>query len=105
MHNPMDTMITALDKLVNSIQVNAYHGRTTSQQILIWVCEQSPVSFLVLLNTTNIWRFLDEFRMDSAKGVLWKGVIDFEESFALVARLEDVRIFIAYAAYKSFPIY
>nr|GEX26211.1 retrovirus-related Pol polyprotein from transposon TNT 1-94 [Tanacetum cinerariifolium] len=31
--------------------------------------------------------------------------IDFEESFASVARLEAVRIFIAYAAYKSFPIY
>nr|GEV27257.1 copia protein [Tanacetum cinerariifolium] len=31
--------------------------------------------------------------------------IDFEESFAPVARLEAVRIFIAYAAYKSFPIY
>ncbi|GJR43284.1 retrovirus-related pol polyprotein from transposon TNT 1-94 [Tanacetum coccineum] len=31
--------------------------------------------------------------------------IDFEESFAPVARLEAVRIFIAYAAHKSFPIY
>nr|GEW26828.1 retrotransposon protein, putative, unclassified [Tanacetum cinerariifolium] len=31
--------------------------------------------------------------------------IDFEESFAPVARLETVRIFIAYAAHKSFPIY
>ncbi|GKB35128.1 retrovirus-related pol polyprotein from transposon TNT 1-94 [Tanacetum coccineum] len=31
--------------------------------------------------------------------------IDFEESFAPVARLEDVWIFIAYAAHKSFPIY
>nr|GEV29727.1 integrase, catalytic region, zinc finger, CCHC-type, peptidase aspartic, catalytic [Tanacetum cinerariifolium] len=31
--------------------------------------------------------------------------IDFEESFAPVARLEAVWIFIAYAAYKSFPIY
>nr|GEZ49620.1 retrovirus-related Pol polyprotein from transposon TNT 1-94 [Tanacetum cinerariifolium] len=30
---------------------------------------------------------------------------DFEESFAPVARLEAVRIFIAYATYKSFPIY
>nr|GEY64788.1 ribonuclease H-like domain-containing protein [Tanacetum cinerariifolium] len=30
---------------------------------------------------------------------------DFEESFAPVARLEAVRIFIAYAAHKSFPIY
>ncbi|GJW40100.1 retrovirus-related pol polyprotein from transposon TNT 1-94 [Tanacetum coccineum] len=31
--------------------------------------------------------------------------IDFEESFALVARLEVVRIFIAYAAHNSFAIY
>nr|GEX18112.1 retrovirus-related Pol polyprotein from transposon TNT 1-94 [Tanacetum cinerariifolium] len=31
--------------------------------------------------------------------------IDFEESFAPVARLEAVRIFIAYAAHKSFSIY
>nr|GEV92706.1 retrovirus-related Pol polyprotein from transposon TNT 1-94 [Tanacetum cinerariifolium] len=31
--------------------------------------------------------------------------INFEESFASVARLEAVRIFIAYAAHKSFPIY
>ncbi|GJS33972.1 ribonuclease H-like domain-containing protein [Tanacetum coccineum] len=31
--------------------------------------------------------------------------IDFEESFAPVAHLEAVRIFIAYAAQKSFPIY
>nr|GFA31956.1 integrase, catalytic region, zinc finger, CCHC-type, peptidase aspartic, catalytic [Tanacetum cinerariifolium] len=31
--------------------------------------------------------------------------IDFEESFAPVARLEAVRIFIAYVAHKSFPIY
>nr|GFA56320.1 hypothetical protein [Tanacetum cinerariifolium] len=31
--------------------------------------------------------------------------IDFEESFAPVARLEAIRIFIAYAAHKYFPIY
>ncbi|GJR08058.1 retrovirus-related pol polyprotein from transposon TNT 1-94 [Tanacetum coccineum] len=31
--------------------------------------------------------------------------IDFEESFAPVAYLEAVRIFVAYAAHKSFPIY
>nr|GFA76876.1 hypothetical protein [Tanacetum cinerariifolium] len=31
--------------------------------------------------------------------------IDFEESFAPIACLEAVRIFIAYAAHKSFPIY
>nr|GEZ40970.1 integrase, catalytic region, zinc finger, CCHC-type, peptidase aspartic, catalytic [Tanacetum cinerariifolium] len=31
--------------------------------------------------------------------------IDFEESFALVARLKEVRMFIAYAAHKNFTIY
>ncbi|GJV31298.1 retrovirus-related pol polyprotein from transposon TNT 1-94 [Tanacetum coccineum] len=31
--------------------------------------------------------------------------IDFEESFAPIARLKAVRIFVAYAAHKNFPIY
>nr|GEX98630.1 copia protein [Tanacetum cinerariifolium] len=40
-----------------------------------------------------------------AKGYAQEEGIDFEESFALVVRLEVVRIFIAYAAQKYFPIY
>nr|GEU44073.1 retrovirus-related Pol polyprotein from transposon TNT 1-94 [Tanacetum cinerariifolium] len=40
-----------------------------------------------------------------AKGYAQEEGIDFEESFAPVSRLEAVRIFIAYAAHKSFPIY
>nr|GFB00455.1 hypothetical protein [Tanacetum cinerariifolium] len=40
-----------------------------------------------------------------AKGYAQEEGIDFEESFALVALLEAVRIFIAYTAHKSFPIY
>ncbi|GJR99498.1 retrovirus-related pol polyprotein from transposon TNT 1-94 [Tanacetum coccineum] len=40
-----------------------------------------------------------------AKGYAQEEGIDFEESFALVAHLEAVRIFIAYTAHKSFPIY
>nr|GEU65182.1 retrovirus-related Pol polyprotein from transposon TNT 1-94 [Tanacetum cinerariifolium] len=40
-----------------------------------------------------------------AKGYAHEEGIDFEESFALVARLEVVWIFIAYEAHKSFPIY
>nr|GEU84714.1 hypothetical protein [Tanacetum cinerariifolium] len=40
-----------------------------------------------------------------AKGYAQEEGIDFEESFAPVVRLEAVRIFIAYAAHKSFPIY
>ncbi|GJU39780.1 retrovirus-related pol polyprotein from transposon TNT 1-94 [Tanacetum coccineum] len=40
-----------------------------------------------------------------AKGYAQEEGIDFDESFAPVARLEAVRIFVAYAAHKSFPIY
>nr|GEU89153.1 retrovirus-related Pol polyprotein from transposon TNT 1-94 [Tanacetum cinerariifolium] len=40
-----------------------------------------------------------------AKGYAQEKGIDFKESFALVARLKVVRIFIAYAAHKSFTIY
>nr|GEZ00974.1 retrovirus-related Pol polyprotein from transposon TNT 1-94 [Tanacetum cinerariifolium] len=40
-----------------------------------------------------------------AKGYAQEEGIDFEESFAPVARLEAVRIFIAYVAHKSFPIF
>ncbi|GKF63689.1 retrovirus-related pol polyprotein from transposon TNT 1-94, partial [Tanacetum coccineum] len=40
-----------------------------------------------------------------AKGYAQKEGIDFKESFAPVARLEAVRLFIAYAAHKSFIVY
>ncbi|GKD69208.1 putative ribonuclease H-like domain-containing protein [Tanacetum coccineum] len=40
-----------------------------------------------------------------AKGYAQEEGVDYEESFALVARLEVVRIFVAYVAHKSFPIY
>ncbi|GJW92341.1 retrovirus-related pol polyprotein from transposon TNT 1-94 [Tanacetum coccineum] len=40
-----------------------------------------------------------------AKGYVQKEGIDFEESFAPVARLEAVLLFIAYAAHKSFTVY
>nr|GEX59504.1 hypothetical protein [Tanacetum cinerariifolium] len=42
---------------------------------------------------------LHQFEQLEAEG------IDFEESFAPIARLEAIRIFIAYAAHKSFPVY
>nr|GEV83101.1 Gag-Pol polyprotein [Tanacetum cinerariifolium] len=40
-----------------------------------------------------------------AKGYAQKEGVDFKESFAPVARLEVVRLFIAYAAHKSFTVY
>ncbi|GJW37138.1 retrovirus-related pol polyprotein from transposon TNT 1-94 [Tanacetum coccineum] len=47
----------------------------------------------------QVWELVDKPFGKNEEG------IDFEESFALVARLEAVRIFFAYAAHKSFPIY
>nr|GFA14572.1 hypothetical protein [Tanacetum cinerariifolium] len=40
-----------------------------------------------------------------AKGYAQKEGVDFKESFALVARLEAVRLFIVYDAHKSFTVY
>nr|GEW20902.1 hypothetical protein [Tanacetum cinerariifolium] len=40
-----------------------------------------------------------------ARGYHQEEVIDFEESFALVARLEAIRIFLAYAAHKNMVVY
>ncbi|GKD43109.1 gag-pol polyprotein [Tanacetum coccineum] len=40
-----------------------------------------------------------------AKGYSQQEGINFEESFSLVARLEVVRLFVAYATHKSFPVY
>ncbi|GJV05405.1 retrovirus-related pol polyprotein from transposon TNT 1-94 [Tanacetum coccineum] len=42
---------------------------------------------------------------EMSKGYAQEEGIDFEESFAPVARLEAVRILVAYVAHKSFPIY
>ncbi|GKB86480.1 retrovirus-related pol polyprotein from transposon TNT 1-94 [Tanacetum coccineum] len=55
--------------------------------------------------------WIDQFRKNSSvliirsNGYAQKEGIDFEESFAPVARLEAVRLFIAYAAHKSFTVY
>ncbi|GJT26399.1 retrovirus-related pol polyprotein from transposon TNT 1-94 [Tanacetum coccineum] len=44
-------------------------------------------------------------QFDRLDGYAQKEGIDFEESFAPVARLEAVRLFIAYAAHISFIVY
>ncbi|KAJ9557666.1 hypothetical protein OSB04_012280 [Centaurea solstitialis] len=40
-----------------------------------------------------------------AKGYKQQAGIDYDETFALVARLEAIRMFLAYAAYKNFTVY
>nr|GFB40272.1 uncharacterized mitochondrial protein AtMg00810-like [Tanacetum cinerariifolium] len=41
----------------------------------------------------------------ASKGYRQEEGIDFEESFALVARMEAIRIFLAYTAHKSFTVF
>ncbi|GJR47422.1 retrovirus-related pol polyprotein from transposon TNT 1-94 [Tanacetum coccineum] len=53
----------------------------------------------------QVWELVDKPFGKNQRLMLRKVGIDFEESFAPVARLEAVRIFVAYAAHKSFPIY
>ncbi|GJR22573.1 retrovirus-related pol polyprotein from transposon TNT 1-94 [Tanacetum coccineum] len=57
----------------------------------------------------NQFKWLDVWELNKsrlvAKGYGQEEGIDFEESFALVTRLEAVRIFMAYEAHKNFPIY
>ncbi|GKF76437.1 retrovirus-related pol polyprotein from transposon TNT 1-94 [Tanacetum coccineum] len=54
---------------------------------------------------------LDELHQGTRRQTIWQDGyaqeegIDFEESFAPVTRLEAVRIFVAHATHKSFPIY
>ncbi|GJX11616.1 retrovirus-related pol polyprotein from transposon TNT 1-94 [Tanacetum coccineum] len=56
--------------------------------------------------TTSLGKLFEQpFGQGSHKGYAHVEGIDFEESFAPVARLEAVPIFVAYATHKSFPIY
>nr|GEY56039.1 hypothetical protein [Tanacetum cinerariifolium] len=50
----------------------------------------------------DVWELVDR---PHSKGYAQKEGVGFEESFAPVARLETVRLFIAYAAHKSFNVY
>nr|GEZ47237.1 hypothetical protein [Tanacetum cinerariifolium] len=56
----------------------------------------------------DVWELVDRPLCTNVINLkwLWKHKrVDFEESFAPVARLEAVRLFIAYAAHKSFTIF
>nr|GEW36937.1 hypothetical protein [Tanacetum cinerariifolium] len=63
----------------------------------VWELVDRPLCTNVI-NLKWLWK-------NKLKGYAQKEGVDFEESFAPVARLEAVRLFIAYAAHKSFTIY
>ncbi|GJU04493.1 retrovirus-related pol polyprotein from transposon TNT 1-94 [Tanacetum coccineum] len=62
-----------------------------------WI--QSMQGELHQFDRLKVWELVDKPFIKTEEG------IDFEETFAPVARLEAVWIFVAYATHKSFPIY
>ncbi|GKB57322.1 retrotransposon protein, putative, unclassified [Tanacetum coccineum] len=56
-------------------------------------------------DNSEVWELVDKTLLARRNQAKVEEGIDFEESFAPVARLEAVRIFVAYAAHKSFQIY
>nr|GEX91490.1 Gag-Pol polyprotein [Tanacetum cinerariifolium] len=81
-------------------------------QLDVWELVDRPLCTNVI-NMKWLWKnkrdeentvIRNKFRL-VAKGYAQKEGVDFEELFAPVARLEAVRLFIAYAAHKSFTIY
>ncbi|GJY83436.1 retrovirus-related pol polyprotein from transposon TNT 1-94 [Tanacetum coccineum] len=88
-------------------QHNTTHTSTTTYvtdppPLNIQSTHQTPTQ--LNLSTSLVRRYKEQGE-DIPKGYAQKEGIDFEESFAPVAGLEAVRLFIAYAAHESFTVY
>nr|GEX80057.1 retrovirus-related Pol polyprotein from transposon TNT 1-94 [Tanacetum cinerariifolium] len=78
----------------------------------VWVLVPAPDNISPL---TLKWIFKNKYDKENTvirnkshlvvRGYLQEEGIDFEESFASVARMEAIRIFLAYAAHKSFTVF
>nr|GFC71522.1 putative ribonuclease H-like domain-containing protein [Tanacetum cinerariifolium] len=88
---------------VDSSNMYTFYQRYPSEQR--WT-KDHPLE-QVIENPSQSVRIRRQLESDAemSKGYAQKEGVDFEESFAPVARLEAVRLFIVYAAYKYFTIY
>nr|GEW06178.1 retrovirus-related Pol polyprotein from transposon TNT 1-94 [Tanacetum cinerariifolium] len=88
------------------------NNHTTPASTYVWELVDRPLC----TNVINLkWLWKNKYDEENtvihnksclvAKGYAQKEGVDFKESFAPVARLEAVRLFIAYAAHKSFTVY
>nr|GEY45791.1 retrovirus-related Pol polyprotein from transposon TNT 1-94 [Tanacetum cinerariifolium] len=92
-------------------QLLALHSKTVSLKDLITYKDALTQSFWIEemqeelneFERLKIWE-LNKARL-VARGYCQEERIDFEESFALVARLEAIRIFLGYAAHKNMVVY
>nr|GFB29307.1 hypothetical protein [Tanacetum cinerariifolium] len=87
---------TTLEAMANSAWIEAMQEELHQFDRLQWLWKNKKDEYQTVIR--NKARLI-------AKGYAQEEGIDFEESFAPVAHLEAVQIFVAYAAYKSFPIY
>ncbi|GJT02577.1 retrovirus-related pol polyprotein from transposon TNT 1-94 [Tanacetum coccineum] len=72
----------------------------TDVEVCIWI--ESMQDELNQFKRLDAWELVE---CHVGRNIIKKGGIDFEELFAPVARLEAVRIFVAYAAHMKFPIF
>nr|GEW45351.1 retrovirus-related Pol polyprotein from transposon TNT 1-94 [Tanacetum cinerariifolium] len=111
------TTLNELDLLFNPVFDELLNGSTQEElhqfdRLDVWELVDRPLCKNVI-NMKWLWKNKHDventvIRKKSrlvAKGSAQKEGVDFEESFAPVARLETVRLFIAYIAHKSFTVY
>ncbi|GJT22983.1 retrovirus-related pol polyprotein from transposon TNT 1-94 [Tanacetum coccineum] len=115
-NHPLEQVIGDPSKPVMTskiLQADAEVSELTSSNVLdVWELVECPIG-INIIKVKWIWKNKTDaentvIRNKSrlvAKGYGQEEGIDFEESFAPVARLEAIRIFVAYAAHKNFPIF
>ncbi|GJZ86698.1 retrovirus-related pol polyprotein from transposon TNT 1-94 [Tanacetum coccineum] len=82
-----------------ALTVSIVEPKTIKEEMIDFAYIEAIQEELHQFDRLQVWELVDKPFGKNEEG------IDFEESFALVARLEAVWIFVAYAAHKSFPIY
>nr|GEW46386.1 retrovirus-related Pol polyprotein from transposon TNT 1-94 [Tanacetum cinerariifolium] len=112
------TVSTMEPKNVKEAMIDPVWIDTMQEELLqfkrlnVWVLVPAPDNISLL---TSKWPFKNKHDEEQTviknksrlvvRGYRQEEVIDFEESFAPVARMEAIRIFFAYAAHKSFTVF
>ncbi|GJW09856.1 ribonuclease H-like domain-containing protein [Tanacetum coccineum] len=98
---PVQEQGETLSRHVDSSNMHTFYQRHPSKHR--WT-KDHPLE-QVIGNPSQSVRTRHQLETDGKIWIQPTGGIDFKKSFAPVARLEAVRLFVAYAAHKSFPIY
>nr|GEY67212.1 copia protein [Tanacetum cinerariifolium] len=104
---------TYMDALTQSCWIEAMQEELNEfERLEVWELVPQPDKVMVItlkwiykLKLDELGGILKNKTRLVARGYRQEEGIDFEESFALVARLEAIRIFLAYAAHKNMVVY